>query len=510
MLLLASVLAPLPYPVLTMTLLGLFIFFIIHPRFPQINLAFIVAIIFLSPLALATLMSRLAQLPPITVHITSAVLITPCFYLLDHSLRAYACNIQIRPKDKTGRNTTSTYMSLFIAVLVLILLSMVVNRPVLLVTGTAFSLYLLSILLILFYTIPRLPLGTTMRIKRIIAGTSGNIPIRINSLASAGLHIYLDAVDEWVEITPQALFMYDSETTLNLGFKPPLSGQSEIQLRVSVLDSRGILQINQVLTPVKLHIIPRAKYAEWLAQKYLEQTGQGTGMSPALPNQVSIMPRRGIEYLDNRVYQAGDQLRDIDWKHSLKLSQLIVKEYIETGERTAIIAVNLCVTNAEESDKLAFNLITTALTLAREGIPTALTAYNNESIILNITTTSPEEILRKTMSLVGEIITVEPDNRRLETFDITRIRRNISRLKQAESEPARRLLNILKFEYSATEEASRNHPATLALLTATRQVGTPALILLVSELNHDTEALLVTAEKLSKRNFTTISVECAT
>jgi hypothetical protein len=390
------------------------------------------------------------------------------------------------------------------------LLSPLVNRPVLLVTGMAFSLYLLSILLIVFYTIPRLPLGTTMKIKRIVAGTCGNIPVQINSLAPAGFHTYLEAVDDWVKITPQSLLIGKGETAFNLDFKPPLSGQSEIKLRVSALDPRGILRINQVLTPVKLHIIPRAKYAEWLAQKYLEQTGQGTGISPAAPNQVSIMSRRGIEYLDNRLYQAGDQLRDIDWKHSLKLSQLIVKEYIETGERTAIIAVNLCVTNAEEADKLAFNLITTALTLARERIPTALAAYNHESIILNITTTSPEEILKKTMSLVGEIIIVEPDKRRLETFDITRIRRNISRLKQAESEPARRLLDILNFEYNATEEASRNHPATLALLTATRQVGPPALLLLVSQLNHDTEALLVTAEKLLKRNFSMISVECAT
>jgi len=346
-----------------------------------------------------------------------------------------------------------------------------------------------------------------MKTRRIVAGTVDNMPVCIDNLVSGGLHAYLDAASEWATVTPQAMFLNKGETTFNIHLRPPLSGQSEVQLRVSVMDPRGLLQINQVLKPLKLHIIPRAKYAEWLAQKYLEQTGKATGISSASPHQVSIMPRRGIEYLDNRTYQAGDQLRDIDWKHSLKLSQLIIKEYIETGEQTAIIAVNLCVTSVEEADKLAFNLITTALTLAREGIPAALTGYNNQNVILNVPASSPEEILRKTMSLVGEIILVDPDNRRLEYFDIARIRRNISRLKQSESEPARRLLDLLYFEYNATEEASRNHPASLALLTAARQVGTPALILLVSQLNHDSEALLITTEKLSRRNFTMIPVK---
>ncbi len=44
---------------------------------------------------------------------------------------------------------------------------------------------------------------------------------------------------------------------------------------------------------------------------------------------------------------------------------------------------------------------------------------------------------------------------------------------------------------------------------ATRHVPPPAIIVLVSQLNHDAEALLVTSEKLSKRGFTTISVEAA-
>ena len=116
-------------------------------------------------------------------------------------------------------------------------------------------------------------------------------------------------------------------------------------------------------------------------------------------------------------------------------------------------------------------------------------------------------ILRQALSLVREIKITEFVERHLEPADIARIKRNIIRLKQAESEPSRRLREVLNFEYRAIEEAARNHPANVTLLAVTGKTQAPAMIFLVSQLNHDAEAVLVTAEKLSRRNFTTIPVE---
>jgi len=44
---------------------------------------------------------------------------------------------------------------------------------------------------------------------------------------------------------------------------------------------------------------------------------------------------------------------------------------------------------------------------------------------------------------------------------------------------------------------------------ATRHTPLPAIIVLVSQLNHDAEALLVATEKLSRRGFTTIPIQAA-
>ena len=89
----------------------------------------------------------------------------------------------------------------------------------------------------------------------------------------------------------------------------------------------------------------------------------------------------GKEYFASRNYLPGDPLKNIDWKHTLKLNELIVKEYIETGGQAAVLAVNLSVNSAEEADKIALNLITAALTFAQEAIPAALAVYNHQKVV---------------------------------------------------------------------------------------------------------------------------------
>ncbi len=163
--------------------------------------------------------------------------------------------------------------------------------------------------------------------------------------------------------------------------------------------------------------------------------------------------------------------------------------------------------DAEAADKLAFNLITTALTFAHETIPTALTVYNHQRVVLTTTVIDPREILKQTLSLIKDITSVEFTHRFLQLPDISKLRRDISQLKQATSEPAQRLLSMLNFEYQAIEKAAKNQPATLALSSVTEHAPARAIIVLISQMNHDAEALQVTTEKLSKREFTIIPIE---
>jgi hypothetical protein len=267
------------------------------------------------------------------------------------------------------------------------------------------------------------------------------------------------------------------------------------------------MQIFQVLEPIELHIIPRAKYAEWLARKYIERTGVGITTSALARLQSIIKPQWGSDYQESRDYAPGDQLKDIDWKHTMRLGQIVVKDYTNDEESAAIIAVNLAVGDAEEADKISFTLVTAALTLARENIPTALTAYNDQEVVMRRNITEPDEVLKQALLLLKEITPVKTVTRQLELADITEIKRNIDQLKKTKSEPAQRLLSILDFKYRSISEFTKSHPATIALSDTTKHVPAPATILLISQLNHDAESISIMSEKLSRRKYTTVPID---
>ncbi len=512
-LLVAAILASLPYSLFALILLLVMLFITFHPLPPRLNMVITVAAIFVLPLVLAPLLHYLTYttpLPPIVLQFVAVIAVLPAIYLLDCNLRQNAPSMTPAHNIK-GRYITAISKSLFISTLALLLISFLLDNRILLFTTIIFALYLLVILIWILYAVSRLPLDVPTVWKRVIAGTTAEISLYATSKASIRLHGRLSPVDSWVKVVSPRFTLDRAEIQLNLTITPSLAGPSSPQLQASFIDPWGFIQVNQVIEPVALHVIPRARYAEWLALRYLEQAGVGTTgtATTTVPPKAILIPKGGVEYFDSRPYQPGDRMRDIDWKHTLKSSQLIIKEYIEAGQQAAIIAVNLSVTDAEEADKLAFNLITTALTLAREAIPTALAVYNHQKVVLTTPVIDPRETLKQTLSLVKDIASVEFAQRFLQPPDIGKLRRNITLLKQVTSQPAQRLLGMLNFEYRAIEEAARNHPATLALLAVTEHTPPPAIIVLVSQLNHEAEALMVTIEKLSNRGFTTIPMAAA-
>jgi len=509
-LLAATTLSTLPYSLLALVLLLVMLLITWRPLPPRLNMVIIMFAAFLMPLVLEPSLNYFTYATGVSlraVQIVTAIFILPVIYLLDYNLRQNTPNIAafIRGKPK-GRHITTTSKALFISALTMLLVSLVLNNLTLLFTSIIFALYLLGTMMRVLLAIPQTPLDVPALWKRVIAGTLVDISLCAFSKSSIRLHGLLNPVDPWVKVAPQRFTLSRDKIELNLTITPPLAGPSHPQLQTSVIDPWGFIQVNQLLQPVELHVIPRAKYAEWLALRYLEQSGDGAMVVTMPLSKAILAPKRGIEYFESRTYQPGDQLKNIDWKHTLKLSKLIVKEFIETGGRAAIIAVNLSVTDAEEADKIAFNLITTALTLTQEAIPAALAVYNHRRVVLTTAILDPREILKRTLSLVKDITSVEFTHRILQLPDLGKLRRDITQLRRATSEPAKQLLNMLNFEYQAIEKAAKNHPATLALSLATEQLPSPATIVLISQVNHDAEALLVTTEKLSRREFTTIPI----
>lgn len=510
----ATMLSPLPYSVTALVWLLVMLPATLRPLSPKLSLTTSVATLFLVPLVLEPILNYLtytAGLSPALVPVMAVTATLPTLYLLDYSLKQNSANTgPVTIEKPKRRHTTIISRTLFTSAPAILLIALILTDDTLLFTSLIFILYLLALLIRIFLALPRMPLELPPLRKRVMAGTTVNIPLTMTSKASLKLYSLIRPADPWVKITPPRFTLDRDRVKLNLTLTPKLSGSSRPQLRLSVLDPWGLIQVNQPLAPVELYVIPRAKYAEWLAMRYLEQTGTAATAMAAPPSKAFFLPRRGIEYFDSRTYQPGDPLKNIDWKHTLKLNRLIVKEYIEAGGLAAILTVNLSVTDSEAADKLAFNLITAALTLAQEAVPTALAAYNHQNVVLTTVAIEPREILKITLRLVKDIAPVEFTPHFLQRHDSISLRRDIKLLKHTTSAPAQRLLNMLNFEYQAMEKAARNHPASLAISLVTEHTPAPAIIVLVSQLNHDAEALPIVTEKLMKRGFTTLYLDRST
>jgi hypothetical protein len=497
-----------PYSLLSLLLILMTLASAIWPAKPRWNLTTSVTVIFLAPLVMSALLDSLSGIALTATSILAPVIISPAFYLLDCALKQYAKRPQPVEDKKQGRFVTRLCLSLAGAAIFTLFLATALGNPALFYTGLTIIIYLAVMLGWIFLTTPQQPFTCQAVRKRVIAGENADIIMPVLSHARTTFYVTLSPREDWLRVNPATFILNKEPGEIEVNFKPPLAGNSHPQFLASGIDARGLVQINQNLEPLAINVIPRARYAEWLARKYLDQTITA-GIAASNPPLNITVPKIGIEYLDSRTYQAGDQQKNIDWKHSLKLNQLIVKEFTEAGDQAAIIAANLSVADAEAADKLAFNLISIALTLASENIQTGLAVYDTQRVILATGISNPVEILRQTLALTREI-SISADqvpSRHLDNADITKIRRNITRLKEVPAEAAQRLTGILDFQYRAMETDTRKHPANTALATATKRAPTPAIIFIISGLNHDTEAILINMEKLARRNFTTVRIE---
>jgi len=516
LLLFTAVLAPLPYMVPAALLLVALVWDMVRPFPARWAIMAHLAVIFLLPWCLGALLEKMAWLPLLNESLGQAGMMdlggatlvalpgaAPAFILLDQALAAQAMTAEIIPVRSPGRGLTRMAVILLSLGAGAILVALVVGGTAIFFSAVLLLLYTGAMILYLRRTMPRDSLRVEPVEKRLLAGDIARLDCIPHSRAVTALRIKYQPMVDWMQVQETSL----SVAPLTVTVQPPLAGPSRPEVMATLTDRRGLFRVAQTIRPVILHVIPRARYAEWLALRYLEQSGQLGAEEDVITKKPNLVPRRGLEYLGSRTYQPGDETRSIDWKHTLKLNNLIIKEYTRNTEQAAILAVNLSVSHAEEADKLAFNLITTALTLAQKDVPTALAAYNRQGVVFTTGVIEPKETLQQTLQLVKQIETVSFGAKSLRRVDLGRLRRDLYRLAQAGTPVANSLAALLGFEYKALGEAAERNPAALAISEVTQNLAARAVIIFISYLNHDAEALTVTADKMAHKGFTYLFLE---
>jgi hypothetical protein len=194
-------------------------------------------------------------------------------------------------------------------------------------------------------------------------------------------------------------------------------------------------------------------------------------------------------------------MRDIHWKHSMKLNDFVVKEYSEPQGHQGVLIVNLTAANPEEADIILSTFMSSAVTMARRSLITVVAAYNHEAVLSVTPPLNPRDTVGTVLELAERMVMIGPSQRYLDPQDFRRLRRTIGQLERVGNAPSQKLSELLSLEYAAMQEAAGTHPLSALFSDATRRIPPPATVTVVSLWNHDLEALSVTEEKLKQAGY---------
>ena len=431
----------------------------------------------------------------------------PVIPLLDYSLRQVALSYRFGIGGE-GRRPTRLCLSLVLRLLVIGLVALALGSWSLLLSCALLLSYLAAVIGVVLRRTSAVPVEAEVVHHRALAGELSRAPVKLLNRSALGGQLSLLSPYSWFHIRPARLVLDRPMLEVETSFTPLLAGPTAVAARASFIDPWGLIRTDFRLVMVGLFVIPRARYAEWLARRYLEMSlpgGREAITSVAAVSQRSS--RKGPEYYGLRSYQAGDSATAIDWKHTAKLHQLVVKEFLGAGVECAILVINLSVTDDEEKDILAYGLITTALTLARETIPLALTAYSHQGVVLTTGLLDPRQALLQALNLAREVKVSLSPLRFLGVPDVARLRGNIRRLRQSGQGTAVRLAELLQVEYAALDRTAQRSPATVALTTTLAAVNRKVNVLMLSGYSHDAEALAFNQVTLQEKGYRVLRVE---
>jgi len=391
---------------------------------------------------------------------------------------------------------TSQASGLILSLAAVALVGAVTSHPSL-VASTALVLVFVGMLAAISLTrIPTDGLAVQPPTVRVLAHNTLETEVSMHLRMRLATHVLVELDDAWARVSPSRVVGTSVPVVLRLKVTPPLAGSKTLLARTRCIDPWGLIITAQNVPFAHVVVIPRATFAGYLARAYLEQTAAGKVAVAALQTREASRSMRGLEYYGARRYEPGDPLRDVFWKHTLKLGQLVVKERRSDRGEPVIIAVNVWGSNADHLDQTAFTTVASTLTLAREDVPMVFAAYTDEAIVSVTPVLSPRHAVLHALHLVGMMRQVARPVRFLQPAPLRHLRRRVERLLASENTQAAQLARVLQFAYRARVTRAHQHPGYQAIRMAAGQLPSPAALLVTSSGPDDPEAIELALERL--------------
>lgn len=343
---------------------------------------------------------------------------------------------------------------------------------------------------------------------RVIAGSQRQAEIEVTNTARHPLVVTVVSSSEAMTLQPDFFTVSGGgHVRLKAKVSSRLAGPAWPPVHASTSGPWGLLTAGVVAMPLQLEVIPRARYAEWLARRYL-QTSFGQTMlianSPEGPLQAQL---RGTSFHALREYQHGDRLRDIAWKQTLKLGRPITVERLDPPGGGATLLINTVASDAEEADRLAYHVLMSALSAARAQLPVFVLAYNQREPVTAFGPLPGPAAVQEALRVCQQI-TQEPLPRRLlAPPDIQGLRRWERELgAAAATSESSALSTLLHLQRVALEQAASVHPVARLMGTPKQASESGSLVTVISLWNHDAEALALLLPQLKGKRVEVVDV----
>ncbi len=383
--------------------------------------------------------------------------------------------------------------ALLAALIMLLLFSLVVSARVLALTSALLAGALLLAALSGYLKLGSAPLEVEPREISVRAGEPVEIESALRPARSQARGLVALAAGSQASIRWPGPLQLERVMQPVVSIVPLLGGPSEVVLQARVTDRLGLFHVAQRLTVARLNVIPRARIATLAAEEYLSHRGSGRDWSGALSGEMGhfLASQGGVEYESSRMYVPGDTLESIDWKHTARLRSLVVKVFDDGARPPGVLLVNLTVPGANEADRLVYEFLSAALTIASASHGAALALYGGRKDSARL---SPalwgDGLVRAALDACADVLLAPRAWRRfLRPVAVQEVQRQLARAQQVKSEPAARTVALLSLKEQAMRRQVEAQSPVRLLRESLRRLQ-PSWCVAFSTMRSDAEAVL--------------------
>ena len=394
--------------------------------------------------------------------------------------------------------------SMGVALAAIVLLAMVLSSPALALTGGLLILMLSAGAAIQYVRLGPRPLVVEQ--QELSARAGERIDISVETRAErrgAGGFVRL-ATDDGVAVKDAGPFPLEERLNTVVSLTPLLGGPSDVMLRASVTDALGLIHLGQSMDVADMNVIPRARVARWAAEEFLEHRGGGLESGRTLSGQVAgfLAGQTGVEYLSSRVYVPGDSLLAIDWKHTSRLQVLVVKTFDDGSKPPGLLLVNLSATGADEADRLVYEFLSAALTIAAMSYGASVAVYDHKGDRGTTPVVWGRELVRAALDACVDVRIAPAWRRVLRPVSLQELQGRVARVRRVGGEVAPRLASLLGLKEQALRVHLEGEPLG-TLLRGSEQRYHPTWCVAISAMHGDAEAVLTGLRRMERSGIRT-------